>query len=160
VRVVADSHTLVWFTQGSPRLSVRAGEVLREAEADAGITVSVATLVDLWYVAQTTQGVSARELSELRSLLMATPTIDLHPIDAAVADACTTISRELLTDPWDRFIVATALVLRAPLVTRRRHPKLRAGRDGLVVARPSPIAHRLLADVVGGDHVSGWWSRT
>jgi len=48
----------------------------------------------------------------------ATPTIDLHPIDAAVADACTTISRELLTDPWDRFIVATALVLRAPLVTR------------------------------------------
>jgi PIN domain nuclease of toxin-antitoxin system len=35
----------------------------------------------------------------------------------AVADAYTGISRDLLKDPWDRFIVATALVLRAPLVT-------------------------------------------
>lgn len=80
--------------------------------------MSVATLVDLWYVAQTTQGVSAREPSELRSLLTASPTIDLHPIDAAVADVYTTISRDVLTDPWDRFIVATALMLQAPLVTR------------------------------------------
>jgi hypothetical protein len=32
---------LVWFTQGSPQLSVRAGEALREAEASDGIVVSV-----------------------------------------------------------------------------------------------------------------------
>lgn len=118
MRTVADSHAVVWFTQGSPRLSARASEVLREAEAAHGITVSVATLVDLWYVSQTTQGVSVRELSELHTLLTATSGIDLYPIDAAVAYAYTSISREMLTDPWDRFIVATALVLRAPLVTR------------------------------------------
>lgn len=64
---------------------MRAGEALREAEASDGIAVSVATLVDLWYVTQTTEGVE-------------------------VADAYTGISRELLKDPWDRFIVATALV--------------------------------------------------
>lgn len=51
MRVVADSRALVWFMQGSPRLSVRAADVLRAAEASDGITVSVATLVDLWYVA-------------------------------------------------------------------------------------------------------------
>ena len=120
MKVVADSHALVWFTQGSPQLSPRAAEVLRQAEAGDGITVSVATLIDLWYVTQTTQGVSARELSELRGLVMATSAVDLHPVDVAVADAYTAISRELLSDPWDRFIVATALVLRVPLVTRDR----------------------------------------
>lgn len=97
MKVVADSHALVWFTQDSPQLSTRAGE---------------------WYVTQTTERVSARELAELRSLVMATPAIDLHPIDVAVADAYTAISRAVLRDPWDRFIVATARALQLPLVTR------------------------------------------
>lgn len=118
MKVVADSHALVWFTQDSPQLSTRAGEVLRDAEAGDGIVVSVATLVDLWYVTQTTERVSARKLAELRSLVMATPAIDLHPIDVAVADAYTAISRAVLRDPWDRFIVATARALQLPLVTR------------------------------------------
>lgn len=118
MKVVADSHALVWFTQDSPRLSGRAATVLREAEASEGIIVSVATLIDLWYVAQTTQAVSVRKLADLRDLLAASPAVDFHPIDVAVVDAYTAISRELLTDPWDRFIVATALVLRVPLVTR------------------------------------------
>lgn len=118
MKVVADSHALVWFTQGSSQLSPRAAEVLREAEASDGIAVSVATLIDLWYVTQTTQGVSAQKLSELRGLVAAAPAVNLHPVDVDVADAYTAISRELLRDPWDRFIVATATVLRVPLVTR------------------------------------------
>ena len=118
MKVVADSHALIWFTQGSSQLSARAAQAMQEAEATDGIAVSVATLVDLWYVTQTTERVSTRELSELRGLLMATSAVDLYPIDVAVADAYTRISRESLKDPWDRFIVATALVLRAPLVTR------------------------------------------
>jgi hypothetical protein len=50
-------------------------------------------------VTQAIQAGSARELSELRSLVMATPPVDLHPVDVAVADAYTAISRELLSDP-------------------------------------------------------------
>jgi PIN domain nuclease of toxin-antitoxin system len=65
VRVVADSHAIVWYVQGSKRLSERAGEVLAEAEAERSLVVSVATLIDLWYVSQTTQ--SARLSSSLRS---------------------------------------------------------------------------------------------
>lgn len=118
MRVVADSHALVWFSQASPQLSARASEVLREAQAGDGIVVSVASLVDLRYVTQTTQGVSAQQLLELRGLVTATSSILVHPIDLAVADAFATISRDVLSDPWDRFIVATAVVLGVPLVTR------------------------------------------
>ena len=39
-------------------------------------------------------------------------------IDVAVADAFTLIPRSVLTDPWDRFIVATAKALALPSVTR------------------------------------------
>jgi PIN domain nuclease of toxin-antitoxin system len=115
---VADSHALVWFTQASAQLSDRAGEVLRGAEGGDGIVVSVATLVDLWYVTQSTARVTGDELAQLRGLVTASPAIDLHPIDVAIADAYTTISRETLRDPWDRFIVATAVALDIPLVSR------------------------------------------
>jgi PIN domain nuclease of toxin-antitoxin system len=82
------------------------------------IVVSVATLVDLWYVTQTTQGVSANDLTRLHSTLLSSPKVDLHPIDVAVADTGTSIPRDVLSDPWDRFIVTTALALALPLVTR------------------------------------------
>jgi PIN domain nuclease of toxin-antitoxin system len=118
VRVVADSHAIVWFVTGSERLSPNAAEALRTAEGEQSITVSVATLLDLWYVTQTTQGVTANELQRVREVLVASPAVDLHPIDEAVADAFTSISRSVLSDPWDRFIVSTAIVLGVPLVTR------------------------------------------
>jgi PIN domain nuclease of toxin-antitoxin system len=120
MRVVADSHAIVWYVQGSPRLSERAAAALSEAEASDGIVVSVATLVDLWYVTQTTQGVTANDLATLRSTMVASPKVDLHPIDVAVADAAVSIPRDALGDPWDRFILATAQALQLPLVTRDR----------------------------------------
>jgi PIN domain nuclease of toxin-antitoxin system len=118
VRVVADSHALVWYAQGSPRLSAIAAEALRTAEAGDGVVVSMATLVDLWYVSQTTRAVSAEQLTEIRDMIETSPAIELFPMDMAVTNAFTSIDRELLRDPWDRFIVATARVLAVPLVTR------------------------------------------
>ncbi len=118
MRVVADSHAIVWYVQGSSRLSERAASALSEAEASDGVVVSVATLVDLWYVTQTTQGVTADDLATLRSTMVASPKVDLHPIDVAVTDAAVSIPRDALGDPWDRFILATALALELPLVTR------------------------------------------
>ena len=118
MRVVADSHAIIWYVQGSPRLSDPAAAALADAEASEGVVVSVATLVDLWYVTQTTQGISTDDLARLRARLLSAPTVDLHPIDLTVADTATAIPRELLRDPWDRFIVATARSLALPLVTR------------------------------------------
>lgn len=76
------------------------------------------SLVELWYVTQTTQGVNTKELAVLRQQLDASPTMHVHPIDEAIADAFTMISREVMRDPWDRFIVAAAQVRNLALVTR------------------------------------------
>lgn len=111
MRVVADSHAIVWYLQGSSRLSEPSHLALSESEATEGIVVSVATLVDLWYVAQTTKAVTADDLAQLRDLLMDLPSVTLQPVDAVIADGYTQIPRDVLADPWDRFIVATALYL-------------------------------------------------
>ncbi|MBV8162446.1 MAG: PIN domain-containing protein, partial [Acidimicrobiia bacterium] len=107
-----------WYLQASPHLSEPARAALEEAEGTEGIVVSVATLVDLWYVTQTTRSVTVADLRRLRDQLATAPRIKLHPIDIAVVDAVIEIPRDRLADPWDRFIVATAKVLSLPLVTR------------------------------------------
>lgn len=101
MRVVADSHAIVWYLQGSPRLSEPAASALSEAEGSDGIVVSVATLIDLWYVTQTTLGVTTEDLATLRATMVASPKVDLHPIDVAVTDAAISIPRDALGDPGE-----------------------------------------------------------
>jgi PIN domain nuclease of toxin-antitoxin system len=118
LKVVADSHAIVWYLQGSDRLSRLAADALEQAERTEGIVVSVATLIDLWYVTQTTQGVTVADLSRLRDHLARSPAVELTPITVEVADATTALPRAVVTDPWDRFIVATAIAFGTALVTR------------------------------------------
>jgi len=80
VRVVADSHAIVWYAQGSKRLPERASEVLAEAEAERSLVVSMARLIDLWYVSQTTQSVTAEQLGTLRGRLGSSEAVVLEPV--------------------------------------------------------------------------------
>ena len=119
MRVLADSHAIYWYLEGSHQLSDRAHQILTAAEADEGIVVSVITLIDLWYVTQTTKALSPTQLTELRrQLVSSSPSLTVHPVDLDVEAAYRAISREELRDPWDRFIVATARALELPLITR------------------------------------------
>jgi PIN domain nuclease of toxin-antitoxin system len=118
VRVLADSHAILWQSQRSPELSDIAADALLEAEETDGVVVSVASLVDLWYVTQSTKTITDAELAELREKISASPELSLHPIDEDVVDATTAIPRDVLSDPWDRFIVATAKALGLSLVTK------------------------------------------
>lgn len=118
MRVLADSHAILWQSQRSPELSVLAADALLEAEETDGVVVSVASLLDLWYVTQTTKGISDAELRDLREQINSSPELSLHPVDEDVADTTTAIPRDLLADPWDRFIVATTKVLGIALVTK------------------------------------------
>ena len=85
--------------------------------ATDGVVISIVTLVELWYVTKTTRGVSQEELDAIRQAASSSPAMGFSPVDEAVARTFTTIDRDLLRDPWDRFIVAAALDLDLPLVT-------------------------------------------
>ncbi len=90
--------------------------------------MSVATLLDLWYVTQSTAGVTADQLQTLQERLVSSEKVTLEPVSLGVAKAATGFARAVLPDPWDRLIVGTALALQAPLVSRDRA----IARSGLV----------------------------
>ncbi|WP_091443681.1 hypothetical protein [Geodermatophilus poikilotrophus] len=57
MRVVADTHALIWYLLDDPdrRLSSAALDALEEAAATEGVVVSVASVVDICYVIRTRQ---------------------------------------------------------------------------------------------------------
>ena len=123
MRVVADTHALVWYLLDDPdrRLSPAALTALEQAESTDGIDVSVASVVDLWYVIRTRGTFTDDQLNEVLGLLHDPKTsLEAAPITLDVTAKFRQIPRDALGDPWDRFITATAMALGLPLVTRDR----------------------------------------
>jgi PIN domain nuclease of toxin-antitoxin system len=119
VRVGVDTHALLWFLRGSSLLSQDARQTLRAAQDTEGVVVSTALLIDLWYVTQTTGAFTVEDLDQVVAVVSdETTAIDLVPIDTRVFRAWRPLDRRVLSDPWDRLIVATALAEGVPLVTR------------------------------------------
>lgn len=71
MRVVADSHALIWYLLDDPdgRLSPAAIEALEAAETSDGIVMSVATTVDLYYVVHARGALPPEVLTALRRLV-------------------------------------------------------------------------------------------
>lgn len=123
MRVVADTHALAWYLLDDPdrRLSPAALAALEDAESTDGIAVSVASVIDLWYVIRTRRTLTDDQLDQVLDLLHdPESSLEAEPITLDVAAAFRQIPRDALSDPWDRFITATAMALGLPLVTRDR----------------------------------------
>lgn len=121
MRVVADTHALVWYLLDDPdrRLSPDARTALEQAESTDGIAVSVASVVDLWYVIRTRGTFTDDQLDQVVALVLDPETsLEAEPITLDVTATFRQIPRDTLGDPWDRFITATAMALGLPLVTR------------------------------------------
>lgn len=120
MRVVADSHILLFYLFTPGRLSDAALTALGEAEDDAGIVVSAATLGDLWYASHKTGPnslVPGGFESLRRTVLDPATNFDVVPVTVATMEHFTRVPLVDLADPFDRFILATAAQLRLPLVT-------------------------------------------
>ena len=123
MRVVADTHALIWYLLDDPdrRLSSAALDALEESAATDGVVVSVASVVDLWYVVRTRQTFTDHQLGGLVGLLHdPSSPLEAVPVALEVVAGFQRIPRDVLGDPWDRFIGATAMALELPLVTRDR----------------------------------------
>ncbi len=75
---------------------------MAKAEAAGDLVVSVATLLDLWYVTQSTSGVTADQLQTLQERLVYSEKVPLEPVSLDVAMAAMGFAREVLPNPGDR----------------------------------------------------------
>lgn len=124
MKVVADSHSLLYYLFTPDRLSDDALDALGTAKDTDSVVVSVATFGDLWY---SSHKIGERALvpgafEQLRATVLDTGNTGFRvtPIDAETMTQLASFALAPLRDPWDRMIVATAKQLKLPLVTAYR----------------------------------------
>ena len=118
MRALLDTHVLVWWLEGSPRLSTGLREVLDAAGPGAPLLVSGITL---WEVATLVALGRLRMRIPLRDWLeraVAPPLVELVGISPAIAAEVATLPDSFHRDPADRILIATARVLGATLATQ------------------------------------------
>jgi len=116
--IVLDTHVWVLFVSNPELLSKRAKRSLDTAMEEKGILISS---ISTWEVAvlvakkrlQLTLGVT-----DWIAKSEALPFITFIPVDNSVAIKSVNLPQPLHSDPADRIIIATAISMGAPLVTK------------------------------------------
>jgi PIN domain nuclease of toxin-antitoxin system len=116
-RVLADTHTLLWFLFNTKRLSHAAQSALTAADSSGAVYASMISVIEVRYLVEK----SRVPPETYDDLVMAVHDPDvvltLLPIDLDVALAIERIPRDVVPDLPDRIIAATALSHNLPLVT-------------------------------------------
>src|SRR4051794_13410135 len=139
------------------RPSAAQRRVVRAAEENEGIAVSVASLIDLWYVTQTTQAISPATSWRGLERLLEDPesALDPVPIGLEVARAFKAIPRDRIADPWDRLITATAANAVRVVKAMRALPQLIDAGESVRVPKGYLDARKVDIALVP----KGWWDR-
>jgi len=128
--IVLDTHALLWWVSGSKRLSARARRAIGKATARAPAAVSAISVLEIATAVRRGRLELAAPLEQWLADLQLLPEVRLEPVDAEIARRAGSFDETMPGDPADRVIAATALALRARLVTAdanlRRVAELRA----------------------------------
>lgn len=113
--IVLDTHAWIWYATEDPQLSRRAKARIQRAEMLGVHPVSC------WEVAMLVRNDRLRlsmAVEEWVDHALARPKIELLPFTPAAAIRAAGLGGSFPGDPADRFIVGTALELRAPIATK------------------------------------------
>lgn len=119
IRVVADTHAILWYFYDDARLSTTAAMIL-DAAAQAGDQIAIAsiTLAEIVYLIE--KGRIHRLAFEriLGAIEQANPTLVEIPLDRTIIGAMRQLDRLQVPDLPDRIIAATGLYLQVPVISR------------------------------------------
>ena len=103
---VVDTHALVWFLEGNPRLGASAKAVLEDRDSELVVPAIVLSEA-CWMIERGRTSIPT--VGDFLDAVDADPRIVLVPLDRVALDK--TLSLTAITEMHDRQIVATALLL-------------------------------------------------
>ena len=115
--ILLDTHALIWWASGDVRLSEPAARLIAQNLEERSVLVSA---ISAWEVAQLVvrdRLVLSRPVSDWLDLVRAIDGVRFVPIDHRVAVESVVLPGDFHKDPADRFLVATARLLGATLVS-------------------------------------------
>lgn len=115
--ILLDTHALIWWVSGDARLSAPIAKLIKQNLAEHSVLISA---ISAWEVAQLVARdrlVLSRPVSDWLDLVQAIDGVRFVPIDQRVAVESVNLPGDFHKDPADRFLVATARLLGATLIS-------------------------------------------
>ncbi|WP_244816653.1 type II toxin-antitoxin system VapC family toxin [Caballeronia sp. Lep1P3] len=119
--IVLDTHALVWWIGGGALGKEARAAIEHESATDGEILVSTITAWEIALLVRRGKLALAMDVGDWIDKVGRINGVRFVPVDRRIAVQSVDLPGELHDDPADRFIVATARSLSAPLVTKDRN---------------------------------------
>src|ERR1700679_489412 len=103
-----DTHTLVWYVEGSQRIGATTREAMRLGSPDDRVLVSAITPWEIALLVSKKRLLLSSDVMDWVNEVLAKPGISLVPLEPKIAIASTRLPFDMHPDPADRILVATA----------------------------------------------------
>ncbi|MBC8318212.1 MAG: type II toxin-antitoxin system VapC family toxin [Desulfobulbaceae bacterium] len=116
--IVLDTHIWLWWVSEPETLSKKARQAIQGASAEQGVVISS---MSTWEIAMLVQKGRLEFSIDVRDWIRKTealPFVSFVPVDNTIALRSVNLPGLFHQDPADRIIVATALSLGLPIVTK------------------------------------------
>jgi PIN domain nuclease of toxin-antitoxin system len=116
--IVLDTHTWIWFISNPERLSKRAKAAVNAGVKDKSILLSSISAWELALLVAKKRLKLTIDVTDWIAKSESLPFIQFVPVTNSIAVKSVNLPLPLHPDPADRIIIATALSMGAPLVTK------------------------------------------
>lgn len=134
--LLLDTHVLLWMIEGNERLHPALRLEIEGAAEENQVYVSAITPWEIALLVSKKRLNLGEDVQEWVDRALALPGIRLYPLTPAIAVASTRLPWEMHADLADRILAATALALKATLVTADEQ-LLRFGAAGYLACMPA-----------------------
>lgn len=116
-RMLLDTHTWIWLTDGNRKLGEKSKEAIRLAYSEDSAMVSAITPWEIALLVKKGRLTLETDVMEWVRNALTIPGLTVVPLETEIAVASTRLPFDMHPDPADRILVATARHIGATLVT-------------------------------------------
>ena len=116
--IVLDTHVWIWFISNPENLSKQAEKAINKAVKDKSVLISSISAWELALLVQKKRLKLKLEVNDWIAKSEGLPFIQFIPVTNSIAVKSVNLPTPLHADPADRIIIATALSVGSPLVTK------------------------------------------